>query len=286
MGKPAYPPATCGSMTDERAEWKGGQEIAAIHSHIQLPNSVLMRFRDETDEEKKVWYLDIPSGEIRRTSTRRLGTLKDYYSSEGEIFWSRAVENSLANLANRICREPQKSPLTEGDVDTIKCYIKASAVRSRIANNAMDSGHIIATLLSNQEKRDLFAMIGMNSFGKFDEILREMGAMVLVNQTERNFVVPRNCYYCAPIVGDATIIAPISPKIAFSLFPTTAHPGFESEFAVIHSGEIVEMMNVYALKYEYMFNKEFIAANDRRELEMLQKIRKEHLSKLEALSTV
>lgn len=273
-------------MTDEREEWKEGQEIAAIHSHIQLPNSVLKRFRDETDEEKKVWYLDIPSGEIRRTSTRRLGTSKGYYSSEGEIFWSRAIENSLADLANRICRERQKSPLTAADVDTIKCYIKASAVRSRTANNAMDKSSVIAAFLSDQEKHGLFAIIGMNSLGKFDQILSAMGAIIMINQTEWNFVVPRNCYYCAPIVDDATIIAPISPKIAFSLFSATAHPGFESEFAVIHSGEIVKMMNAYALKYEYMFNKKFIAANDRRELEMLQNIRNEHLSELESLSTV
>lgn len=260
--------------------------MAAIHSHIQLPNSVLKRFRDETNEEKKVWYLDIPSGEIRKTSTRRLGTSKGYYSSEGESFWSREIENSLSDLANRVCKKAQSSPLTEEGVDTIKRYIKAAAVRSGIANTAMENSSVTAALLSNQEKHDVLAMHGMNFPGKLDDILREMGAMVLINQTERNFVVPRNCYYCAPIMDDVTIVAPISPKMAFSLFPATAHPGFESEFAVIHSGEIVKMMNVYALKYEYMFNKEFIAANDRRELEMLQNIRKEHLSKLEALSTV
>ena len=31
----------------------------AINSHIQLPNSILKYFRDESDSEKKVWYLDI-----------------------------------------------------------------------------------------------------------------------------------------------------------------------------------------------------------------------------------
>ncbi len=29
----------------------------AINSHIQLPNSILKYFRDESDSEKKVWVL-------------------------------------------------------------------------------------------------------------------------------------------------------------------------------------------------------------------------------------
>lgn len=160
----------------------------------------------------------------------------------------------MSDLANRVCKKAQSSPLTEEGVDTIKRYIKAAAVRSGIANTAMENSSVTAALLSNQEKHDVLAMHGMNFPGKLDDILREMGAMVLINQTERNFVVPRNCYYCAPIMDDVTIVAPISPKIAFSLFPATAHPGFgnvaeDPKGAFVQAGSLEHGMSICALTF-------------------------------------
>lgn len=56
----------------------------SINSHIQLPKGILKYFRDETDTEKKVWYLDIKSREIRRKPAGDLGTSKGYFSDEME----------------------------------------------------------------------------------------------------------------------------------------------------------------------------------------------------------
>ena len=61
----------------------------SIHSHVQLPYSILKRFRDETTAEKKVWYLDISSGYIMQKEARKLGTSKGYYSECGEAFGIR-----------------------------------------------------------------------------------------------------------------------------------------------------------------------------------------------------
>ena len=54
----------------------------AINSHIQLPNSILKYFRDESDSEKKVWYLDISSGNVRIILKRTLSTLKSKLNTE------------------------------------------------------------------------------------------------------------------------------------------------------------------------------------------------------------
>lgn len=64
-----------------------------INSHVQLPNCVLRNFRDETDPEKKVWYLDVRTGDILRKSSKKLGTRKGYYSEAGERFWAENIEN-------------------------------------------------------------------------------------------------------------------------------------------------------------------------------------------------
>lgn len=122
-----------------------------INSHIQLPNLILKHFRDETDDTKKVWYLDISSGKIRQSAA-------------------------------------------------------------------------------------------------------------------------------------LSIVAPLSPKVALFLFSAKSHPEWENGFAVVRLGEIIEEMNIYALKYEYMFNKAFVASNSYQELEQLQKFREDHLAELEMLN--
>lgn len=48
-----------------------------INSHIQLPNLILKHFRDETDDTKKVWYLDISSGKISNLRHLNLEHQKD-----------------------------------------------------------------------------------------------------------------------------------------------------------------------------------------------------------------
>lgn len=73
-----------------------------INSHIQIPNAVLKQFRDEKDPEKKVWYLDLATGEVKRSASGKLGTEKGYYSEGIEQFWSATIESPIAALNARI----------------------------------------------------------------------------------------------------------------------------------------------------------------------------------------
>lgn len=108
----------------------------AINSHIQLPNSILKYFRDESDSEKKVWYLDISSGSIMKAASNKIGTSKGYYSDFGENFWNRTVEDTLAKLNHKFYKihmqkenaEIGSLPMSQDDKDIIKKYIKAAMV--------------------------------------------------------------------------------------------------------------------------------------------------------------
>jgi len=63
-----------------------------INSHIQLPNCVLRNFRDETDPEKKVWYLDVQTGDILRKSSKKLGTRKDTILKQAKGFGRKTLK--------------------------------------------------------------------------------------------------------------------------------------------------------------------------------------------------
>ena len=88
------------SYLHESATRKG--ELMGIHSHIQLPNSILQHFREGTDPERKVWYLDMHSGLIQRKSAKKLGTSKGYFSDLIERFWNQQVESPISELNCRV----------------------------------------------------------------------------------------------------------------------------------------------------------------------------------------
>lgn len=148
----------------------------------------------------------------------------------------------------------------------------------------MKSSSVTADFFSDQENHDSLSVFGMSLTGNLNQILDAMDVTILLNQTDRNLVVPRNCYYGVSISGDGSIVAPLSPKVALFLFSAKSHPEWENGFAVVRLGETIEEMNIYALKYEYMFNKAFVASNSYQELEQLQKFREDHLAELEMLN--
>lgn len=258
-----------------------------INSHIQLPNCILKYFRDESDDEKKVWFLDITSGQIQKKAAKKLGTAKGYYSPMGEMFWSQELENPLASLNERIRKFVTTGSgslfLSDEDIAIFIKYIKAAAVRSNLTYETMTHSSSTASMFTEQENHDLLSYLGMGIPWKFDEILANMSLTVLVNQTERNLVVPRNCYYVSSIPINGSIVAPISPQCAL-FFLSKDSPDYTKDSCVIISDPTqINLLNVYALKYEYMFNCEFVASSSRSELECLQQIQQKYRTELEAL---
>ena len=73
-----------------------------MDSHIQVPNSVLKRFRDK--KSNSVHYLDLNTGYIRTVSSSKLGTSPDYYSAEFEQYLNREVEDSFARFTELILK--------------------------------------------------------------------------------------------------------------------------------------------------------------------------------------
>lgn len=255
-----------------------------INSHIQLPNGILKYFRDECDPEKKVWYLDISTGNIMRKPAGKLGTSKGYFSEAGESFWNEEIEAPLTRLNKKIRlftdSNVESIQLSAEDIAIFKRYIKAAAVRSNLAYKAMMNKSVTAALYTDQENHDALSYFGLNAFGEFDQLLMKMNVSILLNRTPRFLVVPRNCYYSISSSGKETLVAPISPTCAL-LYLTENIQGY---YAEVTNSTDIELMNVAALKYEYMFNGAFVASNSQFELKALQYFRQEHLPELERLS--
>ena len=123
----------------------------------------------------------------------------------------------------------------------------------------------------------------MEATGQFEEMLGRLDVIVLLNKTLYNLVVPRNGWYALSFCGSENIVAPISPRYAFLLYPKD-YPGYNNtQFGAVDDAGYILAMNTMALKHECVYNMTFIASKSRRELDELQKIYREYRAQFEAL---
>ncbi|HPD89292.1 MAG TPA: hypothetical protein PLU75_07480 [Oscillospiraceae bacterium] len=266
----------------------------SINSHVQLPNGIIKYFKDESRSDKKVWYLDIVTGEINPNTARKLGTVYGYYSDETEDFLNRTIEGPISRVNKKIrsfcAGEIDSISITPKMEPALKKYIKGAMMRSCRAICLFYKYDILAPFFSPQSNHDALVQCSINPSEKEDSIdafLRGFHLNVLVNKTERNLVVPRNCFYFIRDGNKECIIAPISPQGALMLQPDDfskecIKEGYMS-YQVVKESDQIETMNISALEVEYAYNRDFIASNEKRELEILQEYLKNNRPELEKL---
>lgn len=249
-----------------------------IHSHIQIPKAILKHFRDESDPEKKVWYLDVSTKQIGRRSSGRLGTSKGYFSKDGEDYWSKTIEDPIGKLNQQVLAfcsgEVNNTVFHPNDMEVVRRYIQAAMVRSESAYAAMKTAVTNQEEYTEQQLHDALSVIGMTVVSEITDGLdfNKMIATILVNRTSRNFVVPRNCFYFVERDGYPNYVMPISPKVALLLLPREQLQNHVGNYGVIDKPEQILRLNRHALKYECLINGAFVAASSCSELEDLQQL--------------
>ncbi|MBN1777014.1 MAG: hypothetical protein JW811_02735 [Clostridiales bacterium] len=198
-----------------------------INSHIQVPKGVLKYFADPIS--KKVWYLDIQKGKIRKVSPRKLGCSLDYFSGDMEDFLDANVESPVSKLnkkARDFCLgEDQTITITVQDQVTVKLYVKNLLVRSKFALQSILDNSITAELFNDQSNHDDLVYTGLVTKGSIDDLLKKGKVSLLVNHTEHNLVIPRNGFYSIISQGVEYLIIPISPKGAWMIILQPASQG-------------------------------------------------------------
>lgn len=259
----------------------------SIDSHTQLPKQILQHFRDP--ESGLVWYLNLTDGRIHRTSSKKLGTITDYYSADMEQYLCKTVESDLGSFWSEI------ADFANGKVNSVtvhaaketavRQYVKALIARSDYWMKAFEEKSLTAALCTPQENHDdlVKALLGRNN--KVNRYVEQLQVAYLSNQTDQYFVVPKNGYYCIKSKGHDHLIIPVSPKFAFIL-KSSEDVGYDKNGAVIHHYRIddendIYDFNLHALQFEYALNKDFVAGARKDELEALIPFLEKHRDELE-----
>lgn len=236
-------------------------------SHVQIPRQILRRFMDDY----KVAYLDLKCNKIKYKGPNKLDTENGYYSSTNEDYLAQNVEDSYGKISIPLLNfydnigNMSISPEMEANA---RKFLTFSFLRSNYAKFLIRSRYL--TFLSDREQDFLI------NFGRDTGVtlFSDLKLNIIINTSSLGFVVPRSCWYEVLSSGVLSIVMPISPKSAFIFVPPGEHSlhinGNNLEYGKIDSESKVERINEYALNYEYVYNKGFIASVDMHELQRLQ----------------
>ena len=246
-----------------------------IRSHIQLPKWIMRNFQDE--KTGRIPYLGLANLKIGQSGIMKLGVLEDYYSADGEKFLSQLIEKPLSTLRDKVLNfingTANKVELPAEDEQLLRQYFYVSTSRSKSALNSLKTQNVISQFMPEQVNHDTLVQSAYALSDVSDNLVSEYIMGVYVNQTDTEFVVPRNCYYTLPQESAQCIVMPITPTIALGLFPPSfveKHPLFNQyRIQIVNDISVAQIMNMRALLYEYAVNNEFIIGRQKKELERL-----------------
>ena len=229
----------------------------SIDSHVQITNAILKNFRRS---DGKVMYLDLTTGKIGACSSGDLGTKNGYFSNEIETYLNKNFEDPYIKVINKIKpllrNEKTSVALTVDDEQQVKKSIKNMILRSQLVKYSIIKNSQTAPMFATQIQNQLpFAFsYGFDYFKKIDDYKMT----ILINNTEKQFIIARNCIYTIVVKEECWYITPISPKAAVALIPASYHGDFfdqsDSRIGYISLEEDIKYMNDQAVVYEYSFN--------------------------------
>lgn len=248
-------------------------------SHVQIAKGHMKPFAFR--EGKMVNVLDISEKVIYESDINFLDTRFGFYDDNVETAMNDVYENRFFSLRQKIVsffdRKINRIKIENKDRKTIIDYLNLSILRSKTTLKQVNEGSVVAKILGDFSNNELVKarLIGVLK----ESLFVDYGVMILKNDTDTNFVIPSNSYYFArnvyksKISADFLIIIPITPKIAFLLFPYFENLSFFDEnkgfYMTIKENDDINIFNKMALTTEIEYDSKFIVSITRSELETL-----------------
>ncbi len=242
-----------------------------MNSHVQIPKSFLKNFSYKPrDKGRVVDYLDLKKKEILCENIKTLGTITGFYSDECEEFLDKNIEDPVNKIIEKI--KPfgrntiQQVSIGPEEIKVIFDFFNYSFSRSKYAVNQANT-YCITSAIQPVTNEELIWLQKHNIFNEY--CLR-----VLINRTDINFVIPRNCFYIktSSYLDKPYIILPFSKKYAIILISKqedATQKEDDNEHLFIDDKVDIHKLNENALWFEKLMNNEFIVG-DKKELSRLK----------------
>jgi hypothetical protein len=258
--------------------------MSEVNSHIQITKALLRKFSHKTVETNefgtntvdKVYYLDLTDNKIKEEKINILGTEKGYYSDEVERFLCDDVESKLGEII-KIASEFQRGKsnlfiLSPKHKINIVNFFRFCLIRNENLIKEVNRNSVFSQLVGGYTKNYLLSNINLVDV---ELLFNGYFPNLLINTSNVELVIPRNCFYSAMVKGKPTrYIMPINPKVALVLINETERFNLVKDgkllYLQIDQDKILKCFNQRALFDEKIYNNSFVVANRKDELEDLQ----------------
>lgn len=244
--------------------------MGAVNSHVQLTKSLLRNFSHKTDEGEKVYYLDLSDSKIKEEKIKKLGTVYGYYSEDVEKFLSEEVENKIGDVAKRFKdfskQKREQLTITSQNQDSIKMFFKYSLIRSKYIIREVNKASYFAEFLGGYTTNHI---ISFSDDRVLDDFFENYEVDILLNNSNVEFVIPRNCFYSGMVTGKPTkYILPINPRTAFVLIHKNELNCYiidgKHYYPQINDDAVANSFNKRALFDEQHFNNTFVKLSEKK----------------------
>lgn len=241
-----------------------------INSHVQMSKLLLKPFAHNSQEGLKVWCLDLEKNEITEEKINKLDTIYGYYDEDVEELLEKA-ETAFGNIAKKIKEfESKKISITISpkEANGISQFIQYILLRNEKISKLFKENSLF--LDDNSTHSDV---IRYCEIGEPAKILKGYKPNILINKTNKTFVIPRNVLYIEKMKSREIYIMPIAPKVAIIMMPTDVFNSYITdgilEYAETVEESLIEKLNNTAYCTEKENGNKFIVGA-KEELEKLR----------------
>lgn len=244
-----------------------------VNSHIIIPNFFLEHFGYRTQDGIKIDYIDINEKNIKTEKTRKYKAEYGYYSKIIEDILNQEFENKMAIITKELHdfrnQKNKKLLLDKEKIEVIYNFFDVTTYRNVDVLNQLNREALSSILIGEYTHNQLMEFVFSN---KFPHIYNDLKVNIIINKTDRDFVI--NDSMISSIIGDGgneIIIMPINLKECLALMKEEYYKKYVKDsrlyYMSIKNDNDIEMINRYI--YRYAKAKEENVIGSRNELEIL-----------------
>jgi hypothetical protein len=212
--------------------------------------------------------LDLKTNKITEEKINELGTIEDYFTEKAEDFLCKNIEQPFGRIAAKVKvfekKKIQTLTINKEESEAILRFFHFAWIRSEKILSEINKHSTVAQFLGDYKTEDLF-ILNQNFFSKYK-------VNILLNRTDINFVLPKNCFFQVFSKEKELIyILPFSPRTAFILVTEKEVRNYVVDgkefYNEVHETKTLENLNVVAYKSEQQMDNKFIVSKTELELQ-------------------
>lgn len=164
-----------------------------IDSHIFLPKSILNRFANIDEKNRKIIkYIDLNDMQIKCSTTASFNTELGYYSNENEKVLSKEAESKIGNVITKLESIDKNTVITERDVEFIYRFLAYQVIRTDFFTNRIKEHFKIFS--DNKDIKNILIKEEKN-FETIYRVIKKLDIHIIINKSSKRFVIPINSMY-------------------------------------------------------------------------------------------